>query len=127
MLLPSNVEMSLYQKFKQRHDHNAENEEQAELPAMLMREHWQAVMVHVVAQQDVAVVVGERPEHVVVIVGRLDEHAVRERPRDLLWRDREADAQPPAGLDGILVDPDRLVERTRAVRRVDTLAELLSS
>lgn len=76
VLLPGDMEVALHQKFKHGHHHDAEQEQQAEFPAVLTREHGQAVMVHVIAQQDVAIVVGKGAEHVLAVMGRLDEDAV---------------------------------------------------
>ena len=79
MLLPRYVVMPLYQKLKHGHEHDAENEEQGEFPAMLTSEYGQTVMVHVVTQQDVPIIVGERTKHVIMVMRCLDEHAM------LIW------------------------------------------
>ena len=60
------------------------------------------------------------------LVCLLDRHGIA--PGDaVMVGDREIDmvSGRGAGIDGILVDPDRLVGETRAARRVDRLADIL--
>ncbi len=68
VLLPGDAEIALGQEFEQGHDNDAEQKQQGPLQAMGTRKNGQAVIVHVVAQQDIAVVVGESAKHVVAVL-----------------------------------------------------------
>ena len=77
-LLPCDVEMALHQKLKQWHQNDTEKEEQPEFPAMLTRENRQSILVHVIAQEHIAVIIGKCSKHVVIVIGRLDKRTMLE-------------------------------------------------
>ena len=76
VLLPRDTEVALKQELEQRHHDDAECQQQRPLPAMTAGEYGQAVAMHVVAQQHIAVVVGKGAEHVVAVLRGLDEDAM---------------------------------------------------